>query len=445
MEPAAAGILYAAESLIEGAAALVKGVSHPTLPIRANLTRITSVPLSRSQHTISVVKGRAYIFGGESEAGNLADNDMHIVILPSSGVLDADYTSKPAQAANGFDDVPGPRKGHTAAVIGDTIYIIGGEGDNVANENGRVWAYHTVSNTWSFLDPAPGSVPPSHLVGHSSVSSNLPAAKSVTYQEKAPQQPVDPARAVPEPPEDSSWGTIFVIGGRDLLTGELATDALAFDMKSRTWSNIPSPSVPREGASLALAGNRLHWFGGSGIETFASGAIETLDIEPVLQSGTKPLTSGWAWQEVSQSVSENQTAPQARSNAGLVEVTTGQGRHYLLAVGGEAENSVYLDDMWTFQLPPEHATAAATKDAIRSTIKRDTHEATWAEVLYKYVDTKGEEEVEIPGKPKRGLGNRHHFAIAKGTEVDGATCVVWGGVDSNNNILSDGWLVTVDR
>src|SRR5690242_7583968 len=153
MEPAAAGILYAAESLVQGAAALVKGVTHPTHPIKANLTRISSVPLPRSQHTISIVKNRAYIFGGEKSPGQLADNDMHIVILPSSGVLDADYTSKPAQAANGFDDVPGPRKGHTAVVIGDTIYVFGGEGDNVTNENGRMWAYHTESNKWSFLDP----------------------------------------------------------------------------------------------------------------------------------------------------------------------------------------------------------------------------------------------------------------------------------------------------
>lgn len=63
MEPAAAGILYAAQDVLSGAAALVKGLTHPTHPIRANLTRITSVPLPRSSHTVSVVKGRAYIFG----------------------------------------------------------------------------------------------------------------------------------------------------------------------------------------------------------------------------------------------------------------------------------------------------------------------------------------------------------------------------------------------
>jgi hypothetical protein len=66
-------------------------------------------------------------------------------------------------------------------------------------------------------------------------------------------------------------------------------------------------------------------------------------------------------------------------------------------------------------------------------------------VLYKYVDARGEEEKEIPGAPKRGLGARGHFAIAKGTEVDGATAVVWGGVNSNGQVLQDGWMITVDR
>lgn len=435
MEPAAAGILYAAESLVQGAAALVKGVTHPTHPIEANLTRISSVPLPRLQHTISVVKNRAYIFGGEKSPGQLADNDMHIVILPSSGVLDADYTSKPAQAANGFDDVPGPRKGHTAVVIGDTIYVLGGEGDNVTNENGRMWAYHTESNKWSFLDPAPGTFSPSPRVGHSSASSDEPAAKGITYQEKAPQQPADPSKNVPEPPE--SWGTVFVVGGRE-LTGELATSALAFDVSARAWSEIPPPpGQPREGASLAMAGNRLYLFGGKSIETSASAALDYLEIAPG--------SSSWAWKEVVYNESGAQAVPEVRSNAGLVEVTTGQGRHYLLAIGGNSGTSKILDDIWTFQLPPEHATAAAAKDAIRSTIKRNTHEATWAEVLYDYVDSKGEEEAGIPGEQKRGLGNRHQFAVAKGTEVDGATCVVWGGVDSNNSVLSDGWLITVDR
>ncbi|KAF2133235.1 galactose oxidase [Dothidotthia symphoricarpi CBS 119687] len=447
MEPASTGVAYAGQL----AAALFKGIKHPTLPLKANLTRISSVPLARSHHTICTVKGRAYIFGGEDEPGRLASNDMHIVILPSSGVLEADYTTIPARALNGLDDVPGSRKGHTAVVIGDSMYMFGGEGEGVENEKGRVWVYDTISNAWSILDPASSSLFPSQRTEHASASSNLPEPKTKTFRERAPQAPVDPAQNVPEPAEDSTWGTIFVIGGRDTSTNQLSNDALAFDVKTRTWSNIPSPAgQPRDGASLALVGDHLYRFGGKGVETFASGGMESLDVSPVwkhAEGGTTPLTGGWAWEEVSHKDSKDSSAPQARSKAGLVGLTTGQGRHYLIAIGGEGEatSSSFLDDIWAFQLASERKSAAAAKDDFRAKIKKDTHESKWAEVHYKYVDTKGEEEREIPGEPKSGLGARGHFGLAKGTEVDGATCVVWGGVDAQGQVLEDGWMITVDR
>ncbi|KAF2661240.1 galactose oxidase [Lophiostoma macrostomum CBS 122681] len=444
MEPAVAGAVYAAETLLEGAVALTKGITHPTLPIKAHLTHITSTPVPRSHHTISVVKGRAYIFGGETSPGQLADNAMQIVILPSSGVLEADYTSRPARPSTSGGEVPGPRKDHTSVVIGDNLYMYGGSG--VASENGRVWVYSTLSNSWSYLDPSPGTLYPSHRAGHASVPSDLPGPKDIVFQERAPQAPVDPAKAVPEPADDDSWGTIFVVGGKDTEKGDLLNEGLAFDIRTRTWSNIPSPpGQPREGASMELSGNTVYCFGGKGVETFMSGAIEALNVSPVWQhaeGGTTPLASGWSWDELPHVDGD---APKARSGAGLVGVTTGQGRHYLLALGGVGEGEELLDDVWAFQLPPERASAAAIKDQARTGLKKDTHEGKWAEVLYMFVDTTGEEEKEIPGKPKRGLGARGHFAVAKGTEVDGATAVAWGGVGSGGEILGDGWMITVDR
>jgi hypothetical protein len=451
MEPAVTGALYAAESIVTGAVAFAKGITHPTLPLKANLTHITSVNVPRAHHTISVIKGRAYIFGGEVEPGKLADNDMQIVILPSSGVLEADYTSIAARPAQPGGDVPQPRKGHTAVVVGDNIYVFGGEG--VGPEKGRVWVYSTISNSWSHLDPSSETLSPTQRTGHAAVSSGQPGPKDVVYKERAPQQPADPAKAVPEPAEENSWGTIFVLGGRDTQGREILNDALAFDIRSRTWRNIPSPSgQPREGVSIALAGNRLYRFGGKGTQKPGPGTVEWLDVCPVwkhAEGGTTPLTSGWAWEEIS--ISEGQ-APQARSGAGLATITTGQGRHYLLVVGGEDQGSGFenggsgfLDDIWTFQLPSERPSGAAVKDQIRAAVKRDTHEAKWAQAEYAYIDSKGEEEKEAPEGLKRGLGSRGHFALANGTEVDGATAAVWGGVDASGKVLGDGWLLTMDR
>ncbi|KAF2268112.1 galactose oxidase [Lojkania enalia] len=444
VEPTIAGALYTAESLLEGAVAFAKGITHPTLPLKANLSRITDVPLPRSHHTLSVVKGRAYIFGGETSPGTLADNAMHIVILPSSGVTTADYTSIAARPMNTGGEVPQARKGHTSVVIGDSIYIFGGEG--VGDEMGRIWVYSTTSNSWYSLDPASDSPCPSHRYGHAAAISELPPPRDeVVYRERAPQRPADPAKVVPEPADPDTWGTMFVVGGRS-LTGELMSDALAFDVRTRTWSNIPSPlGQPREGASMTIVGNKLYRFGGKGIETIATGGLQAVDVSLVwkhAEDGTTPLTSGWAWEEVEHVEGE---APQARSGTGLESVTTGQGRHYLIALGGEGEDGRFFDDIWAFQLPSERQTAAAAKDSTRSSVKASTNEGKWAEAKYEYLDSIGEEEKEIPGEPKHGLGIRGHFAVAKGTEVDGASVIAWGGVDQAGKILSDGWLVTVDR
>lgn len=448
MEPAAAGMLYAAEHLLEGAVALVKGITHPTLPLKANLTHIRTVPLPRSHHSLSIVKGRAYIFGGEVESGKLADNTMHVVILPSSGVLEADYTMFTARAENGFDNVPSPRRGHTAVVIGDSIYIFGGEGEGLADEKGRIWAYSTVSNKWSYLDSVPGASVPGQRTGHASTSSNLPGPKTTTFREKAPQAPVDPAKFVPEPAKPDSWGTVFVSGGRDTSTGQLLNDAFAFDVRTRTWTTIPSPAGPaEEGASLSLVGECLYRFGGKGGGNSATVSTQYLEASHVWQhaeGGTTPLATGWAWRYVKHidgAEASVVVAPPARSGAGLVGVSTGQGRHYLLALGGETEDGSFLGDIWALQLAPERSTAAAIKDGIRASIKQDTHESQWAEVLCQHVDAKGEEEKETSS---RSFGARGHFATAKGTEVDGATCVVWGGVHAGN-VLGDGWMITVDR
>jgi hypothetical protein len=475
MEPAAAGVLYAAENILSGAAALVKGITHPTLPLTALLTHITSVPLPRSHHTLSVVKGRAYIFGGETAPGQLADNEMHIVILPSSGVQEADYQAVKARPEQAGGDVPQSRKGHTSVVVGDSIYIFGGE--EVGNENGRVWVYHTVRNEWGYLDPAPESLYPSHRAGHAVASSELPGPKDVTYTEKAPQQPADPAKVVPEPADSDTWGTIFIVGGRDTQTGELLADALAFDLRTRTWTNIPTPvGPPLEGASLTLVGNELYHYGGKtqGAAPMVNGTLQHLDVSPAwkhAEGGTTPLTSGWAWEEsrhspspISPSTSASTATthslqPTPRYSAPIVPLTTGQGRNYLLLTGGSSpapsSTTTLLDDIWTFQLPSERSTAAATKDSLRLSLHRDTKEGTWSEVRYRYVDGTGEVEKkggngngsvdELVGDGKKGVGARTGFALARGTEVDGCSCVVWGGVDADGRVLGDGWLVSVER
>ncbi|MBE7181055.1 MAG: hypothetical protein INR71_07580, partial [Terriglobus roseus] len=44
----------------------------------------------------------------------------------------------------------------------------------------------------------------------------------------------------------------------------------------------------------------------------------------------------------------------------------------------------------------------------------------------------------------RALRRRAGFAAAKGGEIDGATIVVWGGVDGRGAVRSDGYMLTIE-
>jgi hypothetical protein len=123
----------------------------------------------------------------------------------------------------------------------------------------------------------------------------------------------------------------------------------------------------------------------------------------------------------------------------MTHVTTGQGRHYLLLIGGQSPANQPLDDIWALQLRPEGMTAASFKDAARLAIKKNTGEAEWQEV--KYYDAEGKALAEGHG----GIGGRTGFASAQATEIDGASVMLWGGVARDGRVLGDGLFVTVDR
>ncbi|KAK0615887.1 hypothetical protein B0T17DRAFT_497153 [Bombardia bombarda] len=168
--------------------------------------KISVPPLPRSSHSVDIVAGTVYVFGGEVEPRKPVDNDMHAITLPSSGAQ-ADYYAIKAKApkkkqqrpatvvptvvlpdavveevnlnendditakaadtkgkgvATGPDhldlgDVPAPRIGHATAVIGHRIFLFGGRGGpdmkTALDESGRVWVFDTRTHLWSYLDP----------------------------------------------------------------------------------------------------------------------------------------------------------------------------------------------------------------------------------------------------------------------------------------------------
>ncbi|KAK3325829.1 hypothetical protein B0H66DRAFT_140209 [Apodospora peruviana] len=188
---------------------LPSGLSSSTgASMKGTWEKISVPPLPRSSHSVDIVAGTVYIFGGEVEPRKPVDNDMHAITLPSSGAQ-ADYyaiRAKPARrqtkrdpedpegkgkspAATDPDNklsddvvVPAPRVGHATAVIGHRIFLFGGRGGpdmTPLDEGGRVWVFDTRTHQWTFLDPVyPGSTAtvsvPEPRSYHSAVATDKP-------------------------------------------------------------------------------------------------------------------------------------------------------------------------------------------------------------------------------------------------------------------------------
>ncbi|KAL8658601.1 MAG: hypothetical protein Q9226_000891 [Calogaya cf. arnoldii] len=436
MEPGIAAAAYGVETAAEGTISAAVAIVKPTMPLKATWRRlVTSNPLPRSSHSLSVIKGKAYVFGGEERPREPVGNEMHVLTLPSSTVNDVDYKAVPA---TGSAEVPAPRVGHTATTINDRIYVFGGRGGKsmeALDEEGAIWEYDTALDHWTRLAPVKGSPCPQPRSYHSSASTVHPLPMKEDRSDAA-QGDLDM----------KAHGTVFVHAGCT-ASGRL-NDLWGFDIAARTWSPFPdAPGQARGGTSLTFVRNRLYRFGGFDGKAEVGGQIDYLDITTTTiddQSGKGEIaltsTTG-KWGSVA---SSPDSMPGNRSVTGLQPVTTGQGRNYLVLFLGEKDASSeghagagrFWDDVWSFQLPPDGMTAASFKDATRGLFGATTAEHTWAPVdVPESSMTDGEQAAPGP------LG---WFASAQAQDMDPGSIVLWGGLKSDNTRSPDGWILTVE-
>ncbi|KAI5197379.1 galactose oxidase [Aureobasidium subglaciale] len=419
----AAGVLYAVEHLVEGGLALAKGIYDPTLPLKATIRPIEDVNLPRVYHSVSEVKGRAYVFGGKTEGDQLVDNAMHMIILPSSGIDSTDY-----QRLEPTSSSPPIRYGHSSAVIDDQIYIFGGSDANgPLEEKGRVWVFDTDRNSWSSLDAAVGDVPKPRTWAAATASSEPQPEHQRTDVNVAPQLPPDPAKMVPEPLSPSTYGTFVVYGGTVDDDTSAASDLWAFDIASRTWSRLSTPPVTTGAPSITFHNNRLYAVSGSSTHHLDL-SFSTPSYTSTLTTGPTPL-SPWSSLPPSPSISNTPTSSTSES---LLPITTGQGRNYLLHITSSS--------LTTLQLTSSATSAASLKDRARDAIskKNATHE--WAEV--RYYNSEGVMIQE--GQKERGVGGRIGFSATKVKEIDGGMVLVWGGI-VDGKVRGDGMLIEVEK
>ncbi|KAI0386632.1 hypothetical protein F5Y04DRAFT_241968 [Hypomontagnella monticulosa] len=527
---------------------LQRGHATGNSTMKGTWQHISIPPLPRSSHSLDVVAGNAYIFGGEVESRKPVDNDMHVIALPSSGagadyyavkarpsskqqlaethpapiseedetaaelkdpLTEVDLSSPPPPAAattteepssatsdkgkgKTLDEVPCARVGHATAVIGSRIFLFGGRNtassSEPLDEGGRVWIFETKTHTWAYLDPyrSPNSsssspVPPPRSY-FSAVATDKPRdfaikplRRASSWKEWAegdsaevgiPQRPV--AGAVAEnaaDEEDAGFGT-FIIHGGCTPDGGRTADVWAFDVRSRTWKELPpAPGPARGGAALALAKSRLYRFGGYDGEMELGGQLDVLELaldefDDRVSRGEIGVFARGAWQTLLAPVtsapppsSSGETAklvpaeewPGNRSVSSMELVLGGGGREYLVLMLGERSPSAeghagagrFWGDAWAFQVPPLGMTAASVTDAFLQAVGRKTGEGKWTRVVAGPFDE--DEKADVEGPSPRGW-----LASAPLGDLEENAILVFGGLSENNQRLGDGWIFRLE-
>ncbi len=355
MEPGLVAAAYTVETAIEGAVVGGLAIAQSTVPLKARFYRLPSPSpaLKRASHTLNVIKGRGYIFGGDGEGvGKAGDDAMHVLTLPTDPVLkDTDYQkipavarpSKPAfnaegeaenksagKAQSGDDEeddgrnenVPAARAGHIASVIGDRMYIFGGrlaglsDADVPPNalleENGKVYVFDTTEKTWDVLVPNEmcmhGVPQPRTYASSSSTIHPLPIRSEGTGKGKG-ELMTDEAKlrlvarrqgedlTAKDDQQSEGYGTLFLHGGYD-SDGNLLRDVWAFDVASRIWSrwaDVPKSDDEDGDGNICCIESKL-WRCGDGFGKVAHFDILRNvfdDMSGKGELGVSPKTGEW--------------------------------------------------------------------------------------------------------------------------------------------------------
>ncbi|CAE6540798.1 unnamed protein product [Rhizoctonia solani] len=112
----------------------------------------SSSPLERFGHTMVGYENGLYMFGGK-----------HCEHRSFNDTWRFDMTTRVWSELECTGDVPPPRRGHAAAIVGDVMYMCGGKGED-GHELGDVWSFHITEQRWYKLPSM--SFEPSIRSGH---------------------------------------------------------------------------------------------------------------------------------------------------------------------------------------------------------------------------------------------------------------------------------------
>ena len=331
----------------------------------------------------------------------MAGSDLHIFDLSQGDSSNYDYKCVPTSTGSGSNDGPVGRYGHAAAVVDGSIYVFGGQSEKeLLTERNYFWRFDTKALLWSSIEVSKGNISPQPRCFHTAVS------------------------------DDSS---IVIYGGTS--QGTILTDVWQFDVSTGSWASLPSlkTSEVNPHPNMALADGVLY-------VVEQNEKSETVIYSLALRA-TEP-----AWQTVM--IPAQLTSPSPRQGAGLVPITTGMGRLYLLYMlgektepsesesesGGKSEEPEFWSGLWSYQIDSTKGTLAKLKDATKEKLGMDSQRATWAEVEIKPTTEQSEQGKSHPGP-------RGQFAVDR---LNQNTVILWGGANAKGEVEGDGWIITLE-
>lgn len=278
------------------------GPAHPSKPTaQATWERIDVPPLPRSSHSINIVSGNAYIFGGEIEPRKPVDNDMHVIVLPYSSA-NADYYNVKAKAT--------PR----AAPL-QIPTVIEPIDEEEATDKGK-----EKEKDLSDVDLAsPGQEPAEVVTGADSIADG--PDPSVSKKGKEPARPGADTSALGDVPMARVGHATAVIGNRIFLFGgrggpemkplEECGRVWVFDTKTHLWSYLDPYLPAAEPISPAFADKRQHYPAARSYHS-AAGVDLPRDFPagPGVPPGMKKLKRTSTWSEWAQGDSNMVGTPQ---------------------------------------------------------------------------------------------------------------------------------------
>lgn len=375
---------------------------------------IRRLSLVRSNHTVTTIQNKAYIFGGETASDKLASNDIHSVTTEHSGKPEPDYSVLPAVPDVEGEPVPAARTKHAACKLNVCVAIFGGLGESgkLVDSEPIVWLYVTGKSAWEKLQAESSDIAP------------VQRSEAKLFEHN---------------------NSLVLYGGFD-ANGQELKDVWHLGYATKKWT--PLPSAPVSTSSAAMCRGVLYLVSGSDNMSSELHSLDTTHVEKAEWHSksfpTNPLTPG----------------PRPRQGGLLLPVSTGYGRNYLLYAFGarqktataeatspeETEDPTQWSDLWTYQVESSQPEVKATtsfseaikpskiKDAIRSTLGFDTGEHSWAEV-----------EIQPPGDNIEGEGKVHPGPRAYfgcDTTADLKSVVLHGGLNARGEREGDGWTIT---